>query len=104
MAQSGHIKICTLLFGLFLILFTIESNATNNNGELDSNKLKQDTIFMCDGHFFEWCNEESSCAHCNEALKPISLWGYYKKLECEDCKKFFEDNYPKFISGSKNIL
>lgn len=62
----------------------------------DSTELKKHTIYICEGHFFEWCKEPSICQHCNENLVETNLWEYYKKLECEDCKKFFEENYRQF--------
>jgi hypothetical protein len=67
----------------------------------DSTVLKTQHIYICDGHYFEWCNEASFCGHCNEPLNKIDLWSYYKKLECEDCQKFFEDNYETFVEQAK---
>ena len=65
----------------------------------DSSMLKTYTIYVCEGHFFEWCKEPSTCAYCNESLDEINLWEYYKILECEECQTFFDENYSKFISA-----
>ncbi|NNJ55912.1 MAG: hypothetical protein HKP14_07260 [Bacteroidia bacterium] len=66
--------------------------------EYDSTVLKSQFVYVCEGHFFEWCNEEVNCGYCNEPLQKMDLWAYYKKLECEDCKSFFDENYPSFIN------
>jgi hypothetical protein len=69
----------------------------------DSVQLKKDSVYICEGHFFEWCKEPSTCAHCNEQLSAISLWDYYKKLECEDCKRFFEENYNRLKTNNTTL-
>ncbi len=68
----------------------------------DSLTLKKYNVYICEGHFFEWCKEPSVCPYCNEKLTPINLWDYYKKLECEDCKKYFEENYRTFSKSDES--
>ena len=91
--------IVLVLLGLFTLVIPSEKGYAQDIEpvEYDSTELKSHFIYVCDGHFFEWCNEEVNCGYCNEPLKKIDLWEYYKKLECEDCKTFFDDNYPSFI-------
>ena len=69
----------------------------------DSISLVKDSLFICKGHYFEWCNDPSTCAYDNEVLEKVSLWEYYKLLECEECQKFFEDNYYKFIQTQPEL-
>jgi hypothetical protein len=69
----------------------------------DSSTLAQDTIYICKGHFFEWCTEPSTCGYCNESLDKTSLWQYYKLLECEECQEFFDENYYKFIQAQPEL-
>ncbi|MGB0851356.1 MAG: hypothetical protein ACPGTP_08905 [Bacteroidia bacterium] len=69
----------------------------------DSTELKKTEIYICKGHYFEWCTESSTCAHCNEYLEKINLWEYYQLLECEDCQKFFEENYSNFIGEEPQL-
>ncbi len=65
--------------------------------EYDSISLSQDSIYICEEHYFEWCKEASICPYCGEPLHHVDLWTYYKILECEDCKKYFEDHYEDFL-------
>jgi hypothetical protein len=69
----------------------------------DSTELKTQEIFICRGHYYEWCTDSSSCAHCNETLERVNLWEYYKLLECEDCQKFFKENYENFIGEDQEL-
>lgn len=66
--------------------------------EYDSVQLVKDSIFICDEHYFEWCKEPASCPYCGEELEKTDLWSYYKLLECEDCKQFFDEHYEQFKS------
>lgn len=90
---------------IFVILaFIIPNNeyegVLDNPITYDSTELKKHNLYICEGHYFEWCNEQSICPHCNEKLTVTNLWDYYKKLECEDCKRFFEENYNQFLANS----
>lgn len=85
----------------FLLLMLVDTRAQSEYEETidiipDSIQLMQDSIYICQDHFFEWCAKESICAHCHKQLVKISLWEYYQKLECEDCKEYFFENYLKF--------
>jgi hypothetical protein len=100
----GRYTFIIVFFGILgLIAAVVPSSTDMNQGFMqmvepsDSTELKQHDIYICRGHYFEWCNEASSCGYCNEALEQINLWEYYKILECEDCQKFFNENYTKFI-------
>lgn len=93
-----------VIVGLFLLVAAVVPRDTemNHYAEVystptDSTELKKHDIYICQGHYFEWCTVASHCGYCNEALEKVNLWEYYKLLECEDCQKFFEDNYTKFI-------
>jgi hypothetical protein len=101
MGHQGLLKICVVFVAILTWSIThVKSAIAQTDAPIyDSTELKQDSIYICDNHFFEWCTEESSCAHCNENLTRFSLWDYYKKLECEDCKNFFEENYYLFKPG-----
>ena len=94
----GALKVLTIAF--FVFCFTdVKAQATFDEQQdyiPDSTQLMQDSIFICNDHFFEWCTNESFCAHCHQKLEKISLWAYYQKLECEDCKEYFFENYLKF--------
>jgi hypothetical protein len=102
----GRITYLIVFFGLIGLIAAIVPQEENNHPSslLDvtispnnSVSLKKHHIFICKGHFFEWCREESVCGYCQEPLEKVNLWEYYKLLECEDCQKYFEDNYPLFI-------
>ena len=81
----------------FLLSFNTLACEAQEITEYDSIELSKDSIYICEEHYFEWCKEASICAYCGEPLDHIDLWTYYKILECEDCKKYFEDHYEDFI-------
>lgn len=100
----GRYTFIIIFFGLIgLIAAVVPSDAEMNHNATvdvvptDSTELKKHDIYICRGHYFEWCTEASYCGYCNEALEQVNLWEYYKILECEDCQKFFEENYTEFI-------
>lgn len=88
-----------ILFGIIALLIPSNKGLAQSvePQTYDSTELKSQFIYVCEGHFFEWCNEEVNCGYCHEPLKKMNLWEYYKILECEDCKAFFDENYPSFI-------
>lgn len=88
----------TLLLTFTFLVGALQAQTINQAEDWspDSVQLKQDSIYICNNHFFEWCTKESFCAHCLEKLEKVSLWAYYQKLECEDCKEYFFQNYLKF--------
>lgn len=87
----------------FIIPSTKPATITQNTPiTYDSLTLKKYSIYICEGHFFEWCKEPSVCPYCNEKLTSTNLWDYYKKLECEDCKKYFEENYRSFSKSEES--
>lgn len=105
----GRYSFIIIFFGLIGLIAAVVPESREFKVELeigvpkDSSTLIQDTIYICKGHFFEWCTEPSTCGYCNETLDEVNLWEYYKLLECEDCQKFFEENYYKFIQAQPEL-
>lgn len=99
MGRKKLALIVVILVGIIALIIPSNKGIAQNieTPSYDSTVLKTQFIFVCEGHFFEWCNEEVNCGYCNEPLTKMNLWDYYKKLECEDCKTFFDENYPSFI-------
>ena len=96
MGRYVYYLICILIASLCNIQVQAQESA-NDTLVLDSSVLSQDSLFVCEEHYFEWCKVENICPYCEEPLKKIDLWTYYKKLECEECKQYFEEHYLDFI-------
>ena len=106
----GRYTFIIVFFGLLALIAAVvpeehqgHSRIIETSDPNDSTELKTHDLYICKGHYFEWCHEASTCAYCNEDLEKVNLWEYYKLLECEDCQKFFEENYPKFIKEQPKI-
>jgi hypothetical protein len=105
----GRYSFIIIFFGLIGLIAAIVPEQREFSVEVitdvpkDSVTLIKDSVYICKGHFFEWCTEPSTCGYCNENLEQVNLWEYYKLLECEDCQKFFEENYYKFIQTQPEI-
>ena len=98
----GRYTFIIVFLGLITVIAAVVPSENEFNGALqvvpsDSTELMKHEIYICRGHYFEWCSEPSNCAYDNEALEKVNLWEYYKLLECEECQQFFNDNYPKFV-------
>ena len=67
----GRKKVAFVILSLLgIIALVIPSNnglAQNiETPSYDSTELKAHFIFVCEGHFFEWSNEEVNCGYCND--------------------------------------
>ncbi|PCJ63954.1 MAG: hypothetical protein COA58_15100 [Bacteroidetes bacterium] len=100
----GRYTFIILFFGIIGLIAVVVPHESQVNGifitrQNDSTELKKQSIYICKGHYFEWCDNASNCSHCSEPLTQLNLWEYYTLLECEDPQKFLEDNYQKIIQN-----
>ena len=91
----------TLLVGAILTLSAergIPGSAQQPGPVYDSTALKQDSIFICRSHYFEWDRDSAVCPYDLAPMEKVDLWEYYLLLECEECKDFFDAHYAEFTA------